>query len=143
MKIPKIAFYDVRIEPTPDNLVKASAFLEKLKKMQLCMIVSKVATKVYYNAEIVTYDVPIYIDRIKSIAKESLPDGFRIKLVDTMPYKAEADMKPVTKCCEDCIYCEKKGDERDPYCMRFAPDTFNVFCIDEACDCFVEKDDLH
>ena len=92
MKIPKIGVYTIYIEPTPNNLVNAQSFINELKDNQLCLIVSKIATKAFFNADIVTYDLPTYIKEIKRISRKFFPDGFRIDKIDSMSFN-EKDNK--------------------------------------------------
>lgn len=89
MKAPKIAVYNIHIEPTPNNLVSVRTFIKEVKEMQLCLITSKIATKVFYDMDIVTYDLPIYVNRIKRIARKLFLDGLRVERIDGMPFNAK------------------------------------------------------
>ena len=82
----KIGAYTIHIEPTQNNLVNAPSFFDEIRYDKLCLIVSKITTKVFYNADIVTYDLPVYVNRIKQIARKSFPDGFRLDKIDSMAF---------------------------------------------------------
>lgn len=91
MKIPKIGAYTIHIEPTPNNLVNSQNFINELKVNQLCLIASMIANKAFYNADIVTYDLPTYFQEIKRIAGKFFPDGFKIDKIDSISFKEKSN----------------------------------------------------
>jgi len=46
------------------------------------------------------------------------------------------------KHCHDCAYCERRSDDEDPYCAKFAPDIFNVYDTARACSSFRDKNEI-